>query len=394
MMAVAAPVIGRLARLARRAPSPAATVDTPAPEGPGIGRFDRREGDRLMGWAWRPEAPEETVIVEQWVDGLLAAETRAELVRPDLVDAGVGHGRYGWAMALKLDPTKGEPQRVELRVRGAGPLPDGRLELTYAAVQADAAAVVRASDAVGLEDMIQGGWFNDASGEAAPGFPVSADDVVVDVGSGDGGLATFCARRAQRTVLVDVDAERMERAVEAVRRNGGREVSGHAGDAARLPFPDGFASRVICTEVLEHVDDPAAVMAELFRIGRPGALYLLSVPNAVAERLQQDIAWSIYFEKPNHIRIFDPDAFTRLVEDAGLVIERRCPHGFFWTLYWMFFWKSGVDLGASHPLLDAWTRTWQLALASPDGPQIRAKLDALAAHSNALVARKPEPSAG
>lgn len=237
--------------------------------------------------------------------------------------------------------------------------------------------------------MILSGWFNDESDEAAPGFKISAEDVVVDVGSGDGGLATFAARRAGETVLVDQDAERLARAVATVLEQGGRNVRGAPGDAGALALPDGIASRVICTEVLEHVDDPAKVMSELVRIGKPGARYLLSVPNATAERLHQGLAWPIYFEKPNHIRIFDPEAFTRLIEDAGLVVENRCPYGFFWTMNLMLFWQAGQPLGSSTPLTEAWARTWNLVLQSPDGAKIKAKLDGLAAQSNALVARKP-----
>lgn len=245
------------------------------------------------------------------------------------------------------------------------------------------------SSAVGFKDMIVSGWFNNDADEAAPGFRITAEDVVVDVGSGDGGLGIFAARRARETILVDQDAERLERAVATVLDQGGRNVRGAPGDAAALALGDGVASRVICTEVLEHVDDPAKVMAELVRIGRPGARYLLSVPNAAAERLQQGLAWPVYFEKPNHIRIFDPDEFTRLVEDAGLIIENRCGYGFFWTMHLMLFWQAGQPLGTSTPLTEAWAKTWDLVLKSPDGAKIKAKLDGLAAQCNALVARKP-----
>jgi SAM-dependent methyltransferase len=242
---------------------------------------------------------------------------------------------------------------------------------------------------VGLIDMVRSGWLNNEIDEAAPGFKISGEDVVVDVGSGDGGLGIFCARRARETVLIDNDAARVERAVAKVGQEGGRNVRGLVGDAAALPLPDGLASRVICTEVLEHVDDPAKVMAELVRIGRPGALYLISVPNGPAERLQIGLAWPKYFEKPNHIWIFDPEDFTNLVEDAGLVIENNSVRGFFWTLHWMFFWQANQEFGTSTPLCDAWARTWDLVMKSPQGPQIKAALDGLAGHTNALVARKP-----
>lgn len=226
--------------------------------------------------------------------------------------------------------------------------------------------------------------------ELAPGFAISDEDVVVDVGAGDGGMARFCAPRARETILIDQDAGRLEQALKGLRERGFDRVSGKTGDASKLPLPDASASRIICTEVLEHVDDPDAVMAELVRIGRPGALYLLSAPGAVSEQLQTTIAPPAYFERPNHIRIFEPEAFTALVERAGLVVEQRSTLGFFWTLWWLFFWQAGVEFGAgSHPLLDAWTRTWSELLKSPDAGRIKTVLDGLAPKVNAVVARKP-----
>lgn len=243
---------------------------------------------------------------------------------------------------------------------------------------------------VGDIDLTLSGWMNVETRELAPGFPISADDVVVDVGSGDGGMARFCAPRARETILIDQDQERLDRALQGLRERGCDRASGRIGDAARLPLADGSATRIVCTEVLEHVDDPDEVMAELVRIGRPSALYLLSVPGTVSERLQTKIAPPAYFERPNHIRIFEPDEFTALVERAGLVVEGRSTLGFFWTLWWMFFWQAGIDFGAgSHPLLDAWTRTWSELLKTPDAARIKVALDGVAPKVNAIVARKP-----
>jgi SAM-dependent methyltransferase len=243
---------------------------------------------------------------------------------------------------------------------------------------------------VGFVDMSLSGWLNEDLGELAPGFPVSDDDVVVDVGSGDGGMATFCARRARETILIDQDEGRLSGTLERLREGGLERVRGQPGDAGALPLPDALASRVVCTQVLEHVEDPAQAMRELVRIGRPGALYLLTVPHAVSERLQLRIAPPFYFEKPNHVRIFEPDEFTRLVEDAGLVVEGRRTHGFFWALYLVFFWQSGVELAkGSDPVLDAWCRTWAELLRTKDGPRIKAMLDELAPQCDTIVARKP-----
>ena len=44
----------------------------------------------------------------------------------------------------------------------------------------------------------------------------------------------------------------------------------------RLPFKDSCFSASLCLQVLEHTDDPMAVIEEIFRVLKPGGLLLLS----------------------------------------------------------------------------------------------------------------------
>lgn len=50
-------------------------------------------------------------------------------------------------------------------------------------------------------------------------------------------------------------------------------------DAARLPYAAGTFGAAVCTEVLEHVDDPERVFAEIARVLRPGGLAYVTTPN-------------------------------------------------------------------------------------------------------------------
>lgn len=49
-------------------------------------------------------------------------------------------------------------------------------------------------------------------------------------------------------------------------------------DLHDLPVPDAAFDAVICTEVLEHVAEPARVLDELVRVLRPGGSLLVTVP--------------------------------------------------------------------------------------------------------------------
>ena len=244
---------------------------------------------------------------------------------------------------------------------------------------------------LGLQDAMETGWYNVGAGELAAGFPVSAEDVVLDVGCGDGGPVAFCARQGAHVILADVDAERLEGAAARLKDTPARRIEAHVTDADPLPLPDACASRVICMEVLEHVEDTSVLMDELVRVGRPGALYLITVPGDVQERMQKHLAPPQYFEHPNHIRIIDPPSFGSMVEAAGLKIERRYTYSFYWAMWWMMFWQCSTSLeaAASHPMLAAWAQTWSLVLKGRDGPRIQTLLNELMPKNQVIVARKP-----
>jgi len=235
------------------------------------------------------------------------------------------------------------------------------------------------------------GWFNTETGELFTNFPVGPGDVVADIGCGDGGNARFCASRGARLILADIDPDNVAKAAARVAAEPNCPgVESYATDSDPLPLASNIASRVVCTEVIEHVEDPARLMAELARIGQSGALYLIACPDPGSERIQQRVAPPIYFQKPNHIHIIQHDELTRYVEDAGLVIESRHSHGFYWSVWWALFWPCGVAAEQpDHPLLNHWAQTWQLLLDQPDGARIKQALDDLLPTSQVIIARKP-----
>lgn len=86
-------------------------------------------------------------------------------------------------------------------------------------------------------------------------------------------------------------------------------------DGKRLPYDDGSFDHVLCTEVLEHVSDPLAFLADVKRVLRHGGTLILTVP------------WSARL----HHLPYDYGRFTRfglaaLLEStgySGVTIEER-----------------------------------------------------------------------
>lgn len=58
-------------------------------------------------------------------------------------------------------------------------------------------------------------------------------------------------------------------------------------DAEKLPWERGCFDCVVCSDVIEHLENPAAVFREIARVLKPGGLFFLTYPHAtnIFERL-------------------------------------------------------------------------------------------------------------
>jgi SAM-dependent methyltransferase len=89
-----------------------------------------------------------------------------------------------------------------------------------------------------------------------------------------------------------------------------------------LPVPDASFDAVLCTQVLEHVSDPATVLAELHRVLRPGGHLWLTVP----------LAWPLH-EEPFDFFRYTPHGLMTLLGCAGFAdIEIAARNGYFATM--------------------------------------------------------------
>lgn len=240
----------------------------------------------------------------------------------------------------------------------------------------------------GVRDSVLAGWYNRDTGELAPGFVVSEEDTLLDLGCGGGGFAGFCASRGARMFLADIDPDAAEQARLSIQPRTPHPVETVITPAESLPLPDAMFSRLMCTEVLEHVDDPRRVMDELVRVGRPGARYLLTVPSAAVETIQNAIGPEDYVRKPNHVRVFADGELATLAKESGLLAERTWGDGFFWSVGLFLTWTKGVRPGQRNPTLELWGSAWKALLDSEDGLTIRDALDRLLPKRQIVVARK------
>lgn len=107
----------------------------------------------------------------------------------------------------------------------------------------------------------------------------TAGALLVDLGCGAGLLAPHAARLGYRHVGIDLGAT----ALGLARAHGVLPVRA---DVARLPLADGVADVVSAGEILEHVPDLRAAVAEACRVLRPGGTLVIdTIANTRRARL-------------------------------------------------------------------------------------------------------------
>ncbi|HEV7654999.1 MAG TPA: methyltransferase domain-containing protein [Mycobacteriales bacterium] len=163
-------------------------------------------------------------------------------------------------------------------------------------------------------------WIAAARAELIPPAP-RPGAVLVDMGCGAGLLAPHAARLGYRHVGVDLVDTSLRLAAE-------HGVHAVRGDVQRLPIADGAADAVSAGEILEHVPDLRAAVAEACRVLRPGGTLVLDT--IAATRLAKLIAVDIAERLPGGAPpgIHDPALF---VDRAELVAE-AARHGVALTL--------------------------------------------------------------
>jgi SAM-dependent methyltransferase len=87
-----------------------------------------------------------------------------------------------------------------------------------------------------------------------------------------------------------------------------------AGDATRLPFLDGAFDIVLALDIIEHVEDDSAFVAELGRILAPGGVLAVHVPAWPS-------LWSRHDEVLEHKRRYTRKAFRKLLQASPLRID-------------------------------------------------------------------------
>ena len=158
----------------------------------------------------------------------------------------------------------------------------------------------------------------------------AAPSSVLDVGCGEGVLTVEWAERLgdRRVVGIDLDDPKLRAEWEQRKRP---NLEFRAEEATRLTFADDEFDLAAAIEVLEHVPEPEATLAEMARVAR--SHLLVSVPREPLWRglnMARGAYWRDLGNTPGHLNHWSRRGFVSLLSRYGAVEEARSP--FPWTM--------------------------------------------------------------
>jgi SAM-dependent methyltransferase len=158
----------------------------------------------------------------------------------------------------------------------------------------------------------------------------------LDIGSGVGDLVSEVARRFPQTGVrgVELSATGIE-----IARTRARDAQFLQCDLLEATAPIAWvhwADVAVCSEVLEHLDKPAALLANVASFLSPDCRMLVTVPSGPMSAFDRHIG---------HRRHFSRGDLRELLEGAGFKVERCSATGFpFFNLYRLMVLARGRQL--------------------------------------------------
>ena len=172
------------------------------------------------------------------------------------------------------------------------------------------------------------------------------NSTMLDIGCGEGRHVFGVMQNFKDTLCIGLDMDdpsitKAREGYEFFKSISNQGASFIKGSAYSLPIPSNTLDLVICSEVLEHLDDYHLALEEIYRVLKPGGKFLASVPSYWPEK----ICWMISNEYQNmpggHVRIFKKKGIIDDVQKMGFTFQTserfHSIHSPYWWLRCLFW---------------------------------------------------------
>jgi SAM-dependent methyltransferase len=191
---------------------------------------------------------------------------------------------------------------------------------------------------------------------------------VIDVGCGAGRHAFEAYRRGADVIAFDRDAAELDSVdaiLKAMAETGEAPATASAqvvvGDALKLPYADATFDCVIASEILEHVPEDDAAIAELIRVLKVGGTLAVSVPRWLPERVCWLLSDEYHSNEGGHVRIYQADKLRDKIASGGMDLTHTHHAHALHSPFWWLKCAVGVS-NADHPAVTTYHKllVWDL----------------------------------
>lgn len=191
---------------------------------------------------------------------------------------------------------------------------------------------------------------------------------VIDVGCGAGRHAFEAYRRGADVIAFDRDEAELrsvDAILQAMAENGEAPATALAqtviGDALSLPYADETFDCVIASEILEHVTQDDAAIAELIRVLKGGGTLVITVPRWLPEQVCWLLSDEYHANPGGHIRIYRANELREKIVHTGLRLAHAHHAHALHSPFWWLKCAVGVE-NTGHPAVAAYHKllVWDL----------------------------------
>lgn len=181
-------------------------------------------------------------------------------------------------------------------------------------------------------------------------FPPPCGKKVLEVGCGGGFYSLATAKSGcQEIILTDVQQVCVRAAKLNIFEHTGSKADGIICDALYLPFRDESFDLVLCSDVIEHLDEDQAFLKQISRVLKKGGLSVVATQsqNSINYFLEATMQRKVLKRRewmgwdPTHQRFYTPKSLSNVLCEADLKVVKIV--GTYFIPYMLAYWLDRIN---------------------------------------------------
>lgn len=134
---------------------------------------------------------------------------------------------------------------------------------------------------------------------------------LLDIGCGAGKIAYLTGQKGFDVTGIEIE-RRVAKLAESNLGESGVKGKIIAGDILNLKLNEDFFDVIVCSEVIEHVDEPKKIIKKVLKLLKEGGLFILTTPH-------NQKYWTVSDEYADHKKRFGVEEIKKLLSDFRIV---------------------------------------------------------------------------